>query len=871
MNKENKASPKQTPMMRQYERIKSKCCQGTILFFRLGDFYEMFFDDAKEASGILDIALTRRNNVPMCGVPFHAAEQYIAKLVRSGRKVAICDQVEDAAQASGIVERDITRIVTPGSVLEEQGLESNRHNFLVGLFHPPEEPYGMAFLDLSTGTFWMETCSDVQGVVDGFVRYAPSECVFPERQEKDLALEALKKQLRLTWSRYDDWIFEVETATELLKQHFDVTTLHCFGSSLPDEGLVAAGGVLHYVQHELRRTIHHVRRLQVKRAKDYMWLDEATIKHLELLTPRGVERPSHPTSLLDILDTTCTSMGARLLRGWLVRPLADLDRIRSRQDAVAYLCSDRKLLGELRDRFKEVRDLERLTARLSAGSGNARDVRALEGSLLCVPSLKDRLNACDDAKLQELGNTLRALPDLVSLIQRALNEELPVSLREGGIIKEGYHEELDELRTAATQGRSWLAEYQAGEQLRTGIKSLKVRYNKVFGYYIEVTKTHLKSVPENYARKQTLVNAERFITPELKEVEHRILGAQDRAVVLEYELFQEIRGKVLDEIEAVQQSADALAQLDCLAALADRALALHYVRPLVTDMGAVRISDGRHPIVEQIPSSNRFVPNHTLLDQLEHQIMLITGPNMAGKSTYIRQIALIVIMAQVGSFVPAASAEIGMVDSVYTRIGASDDLSRGRSTFMVEMQETANILHHATERSLIVLDEIGRGTSTFDGISIAWAVAEYLHNESEVKAKTLFATHYHELTELARTLPGVKNYNVLVRERNDQITFLHKIGAGAADKSYGIHVGRLAGLPLKVVDRAQEILTNLEEREREESGEPKLAKKRAKNRTNTNQLRLFHDDLGFVKQDKATSATTSRKHAKKEKKACARF
>ena len=835
-------------MMRQYRRIREECAEDAVLFFRLGDFYEMFFEDAQIASGLLDIALTRRNDVPMCGVPFHAAEQYIAKLIQAGRKVAICDQVEDPAQASGIVEREIVRIVTPGTVVTEQGLDSSRHNYLAGLSCSQDGVYGLAFLDLSTGTFWMETCPDVQSVVDGFVRYAPSECVFPERQEQDPALMELKKQAHVTWSSYDDWIFEVETATDFLEQHFHVTTLHGFGSPDRSEGLVAAGGVLHYVQHELRCAVDHVKRVQVKRAKDYMWLDDATIKHLDILAPRTHERTNHPVSLLQTLDTTCTSMGARLLRDWLLRPLTHLEQIKSRQDTVAFFGSDRRLLGDLRAQLKEVRDLERLTARLSSGSGNARDVRALERSLLKVPPIKEQLVSCGENTLEELGGLLEPLPELVSLIQRALNEELPVSLREGGMIKEGYHAELDELRAATTQGRSWLAEYQASEQARTGIKSLKVRYNKVFGYYIEVTRAHSESVPEQYVRKQTLVNAERFITPELKEVENKILGAQDRMVALEIELFLEVRNEVIKEIGAVQQTASTLAQLDCLATLAERALALHYVRPLVTDSDVVRISEGRHPIVEQIPSSNRFVPNHAHLDRLEHQIMLITGPNMAGKSTYIRQIALLVVMAHVGSFVPAASAEIGIVDSVYTRIGASDDLSRGRSTFMVEMQETANILHHATERSLIVLDEIGRGTSTFDGISIAWAVAEYLHDHAKVKAKTLFATHYHELTELARTLPGVKNYNVLVREKDHHITFLHKIVAGAADKSYGIHVGRLAGLPSQVVDRAQEILANLEESGCEETGEPKLAQRRKKSKSCSHQLRLFHEEFGFAKQ-----------------------
>jgi len=829
-------------MMAQYLRVKKETSPDTILFFRLGDFYEMFFDDAKEASQILDIALTKRNQVPMCGVPYHAAESYLARMIRAGKKVAICDQIEDPGASRGIVQRAITRIVTPGTVLEEGVLESNQNNYLAGI-HRHGAVFGLAMLDLSTGEFWVEEASTPAVVRDHLIRYRPAECVVSEAARADTVLEQLvKHNERLTISNYEDWTFEYEMASDLLTRHFGVHSLDGFGCNGLTAAVSAAGAVLHYVSQELRRDVNHVRALQVKHTGDYMLLDEATTINLELVTSRSAAPAGTATTLLGVLDATRTSMGGRLLREWLLRPLTSLEKITRRHDAVSGFCSDRALLADVRDGLAYVKDLQRLIVRLGSGSGNARDVRALGLSLGDLPAIKKRLLDHPISLLAERGQAIEPLPELVELIQSAIEEVPPPALKEGGIIRSGYHQELDELRNAATEGRKWLAEFQSSEQRKTGIKNLKVRHNKVFGYYIEVTKANLNLVPPDYVRKQTLVNAERFITPELKEYEHKILGAQERAVELEYELFCEVRSRITEQTEEIQRTAAAVAEVDVLSALAEQALAHRYVRPRMTSSDAIRIRDGRHPVIERMPDVERFVPNDTLLDDQENQLLIITGPNMAGKSTYIRQVALLVVMAQLGSFVPAAEAEIGAVDRVFTRVGASDDLVRGRSTFMVEMQEAANILNNATPKSLIVLDEIGRGTSTFDGISIAWAVAEYLHNTPERKAKTLFATHYHELTDLARTLPGVKNYNVLVKERGDGIAFLRKIVAGAADKSYGIQVGQLAGLPESVIERAKEILENLEDSEFGEGGQPKLAQHRPRKRKsdeNQDQLNLF--------------------------------
>ena len=826
-----------TPMMGQYRRIKGELPPGVILFFRLGDFYEMFFDDAKEAAPILDVALTRRNGMPMCGVPYHAVDGYLAKLIRAGKKVAICDQLEDAAAAKGIVRRDVTRIITPGTVMEDSILESNRNHFLAGVFRGGDV-YGLALLDLSTGLFTAEEVACADSLADSLRSFAPSECAVADGQADDPELRRVLAEVpSLHVSPCEGWTFDYEAAYHHLVQHFGVQSLEGFGCEKKPAVVGAAGGVLHYVKESLRRQVGHVRSLSVRHSADFMMVDEATCANLNLVPARG---GASDVSLLKVLDVTRTAMGGRKLRDWMVRPLASLAPITERHDAVEVFTRDRALLTDMADALGKVRDLERLIARIGAGTGNARDVAALGLSTEGIPQVKRLVEKHPSALLKKLGESLVCLPALVDLVKRAIADEPPITIKEGGLIREGYRAELDELRRAAADGRQWLAEYQAREQERTGIRTLKVRHNKVFGYYIEVSRGQADKVPADYTRKQTLVTGERFITPELKEYESKIMGAQEKSMALEYELFLEVRNEVVRETAAIQATADAVGGLDALAALADRALALRYVRPAMNEGDAIRITDGRHPVVEQMPDAERFVPNDTLLDGSQNQLIIITGPNMAGKSTYIRQVAILTIMAHMGSFVPAVAAEIGLVDRIFTRVGASDDLARGRSTFLVEMQETANILNNATPRSLIVLDEIGRGTSTFDGISIAWAVAEFLHNNERVKAKTLFATHYNELTDLAMTMTGVKNYNVLVREKDDRVVFLRKIVAGGSDKSYGIQVARLAGLPPEVIDRAKEILANLEEGELGDTGQPKIAKQRSrKGREDKAQMSLF--------------------------------
>ncbi len=813
-----------TPMMKQYRRIRGELPAGTILLFRLGDFYEMFFEDAKDAAPILEIALTRRHGMPMCGVPFHSVDSYMAKLLRAGRKVAICEQMEDPSHAKGIVKRDVTRIVTPGTATEESVLTSKEHHFLAGLCRQGTT-LGLALLDLSTGEFQVEEAESPAALRDAIQRASPAECVLPADQQGDPVLLEALAGVAVMKSPLEEWVFDYDTARDHLVRHFKVHSLEGFGCEGRRAAVGAAGGVLYYVRESLRRQVGHIRSLRLHHPSDFMILDESTAVNLDLL-PSGRRGAGKSADLLNALDVTRTPMGGRLLRDWMLRPLATKDAICQRHDAVEALVKDRALLAEVRAALEEIRDLERLVVRLAGGSGNGRDLKAMGQSLGAIPPVRHLITGHATPRLASLAMAIGEEPELAELIEKAIVDDPPLAVKEGGLIRTGYHEELDELRRLATEGKQFLAEYQAREIARTGIKTLKVRHNKVFGYYIEVSRGQTANVPADYTRKQTLVNAERYITPELKEYEHKILGAQDRSMALEYELFIGIRGRVVERMAAIQDTARALAELDVFASFADRALANRYVRPVITENGRLVIREGRHPVVETLAEAERFVPNDTLLDRDENQLLIITGPNMAGKSTYIRQVALMVILAQMGSFVPAASAEIGVVDRVFTRVGASDDLARGRSTFMVEMQETANILNNATPHSLVVLDEIGRGTSTFDGISIAWAVAEHLHNNEAIKAKTLFATHYHELTDLALTMKGVKNYSCLARDTSQGVVFLRRIVPGAADKSYGIQVAKLAGLPEPVIERAREILANLEEGEFGEAGQPKIAKRR---------------------------------------------
>jgi len=830
-----------TPMMAQYRRIKGELPKDALLLFRLGDFYEMFFEDAQTGAQVLNLSLTARNGVPMCGLPHHAANGYIARILRSGRKVAICDQTEEARPGK-LVNREVTQILSPGTHFDERMLVAERNNFLAAIY-PRGKIFGLALVDLTTGDFLTTELENDAGLLAELERLRPAEIIFPTEAV------SLREWLRGAFpilSGYDDWTFAPETAFYTVKEQFKVAALDGFGLKDKTAAIGAAGGALHYLTQNLRRDVKHLTRISFYQRGDFLTLDYTTLRHLEILEPQHHDAPRN-ASLYGALNQTVTPMGARRLRNWLSQPLASVEPICQRQEAVEIFINNSPGLDAFRQQLAQVRDLERTLGRLSSGGGNARDLVALRVALEQIPALKQILLSVaasnppalvkeDAAAAQRPGPALIAQldaqisesPDLLEIISRAIVDEPPLPIKEGGMIRDGFEAALDELRAAQRGGKDWIAKLQADEITATGIASLKVRFNSVFGYYIEVTKSNLDKVPAHYHRKQTVANGERFITPELKEMEGKILGAEERGVKLEYEIFQRVREEVLGQLPKIQQTASALAQLDVLAAFADIARLHNYCRPLVADEGTLQIRDGRHPVLEQQLVEERFVPNDTALG-IAHgqrpgenslstpqkseipQIALITGPNMAGKSTYIRQVALLTLLAHTGSFVPAAEARIDLVDRIFTRIGASDDLSRGQSTFMVEMTETANILNNATPRSLIVLDEIGRGTSTFDGLSLAWSIVEFLHNKAG--AKTLFATHYHELTELAARLPRIKNFNVAVREWHDQIVFLRKIVEGGTDKSYGIQVARLAGVPKEVLERAKQILSNLEESE----------------------------------------------------------
>src|ERR1051326_3537886 len=795
-----------TPMMQQYQRLRASVPPDTLLLFRLGDFYELFFEDAKEASGLLNLALTHRNSVPMCGMPYHAAQGYIAKLIQAGRRVAICDQTSDP-QPGKIVTREITQIITAGTVSELDLLKSNRPNYL-GAVYFQDDIFGFAYADLSTGEFRVTQSSQSSTLMDDLARISPAELLISERQSTQFG------QIEGALA-YDDFAFLAEHARFTLCEHFGVKSLDGFGCTDMPAAIGAAGAIIHYLKQQLRRKVNHLTSLRCDARDNYVMLDAATQINLELVESRGARN----MSLLAALDRTVTPMGGRKLRSWILQPLRDLRELECRQQLIADLLHEADLLAGLRAGLKSIRDLERAAGRLSQASGNARDLVALKLSLQQVPELKNELRKLIDRtefgkepQLETLSrrvfDSLQEMPALTAKLAGALVDDPPIALKEGGIFRDGFDRDLDELRQGSREGKNWIAQLQEREIAETGIKSLKVRFNSVFGYFIEVTKSNLANVPERYVRKQTTVGGERFITPELKEMESKILGADEKARNLEYHLFQTLREETLRDLEPIQEPAAAIATLDVICALSETARLYGYSRPALNDSLRLVIRDGRHPVLDQNLAEEKFVPNDTDLDGERMRLAIITGPNMAGKSTYIRQVALIVLMAQIGSFVPASSAEIGLVDRIFTRVGASDDLSRGQSTFMVEMNETANIVNNATERSLVILDEIGRGTSTFDGLSIAWSVAEFLHDK--IKSRTLFATHYHELTKLASERKGVTNFNVAVREWNEQIIFLRKIIPGGADKSYGIHVARLAGVPKEILDRARDILAHLE-------------------------------------------------------------
>ncbi|MBO8137592.1 MAG: DNA mismatch repair protein MutS [Desulfotomaculum sp.] len=795
-----------TPMMKQYKSIKEQY-PDCILFFRLGDFYEMFFDDALVASKVLDITLTSRDSehkVPMCGVPYHSVDSYIAKMISNGYKVALCDQVEDPKTAKGIVKRQVTRVITPGTVMEGQLLEDKLNNYIASIYMENNR-LGMAFADISTGEF-MVTEINENTLVDELVRLQPSELLVPKKFEQDEEIiNKITKYCSCSISYYNNESYKKEEALQYLKQQFDPDAVKKLPVNENALCLRAAGALVRFLLETQKRNLNHIRDIKQYCTAQYMSLDAAARRNLELTKTLIDGRKKG--SLLWVLDHTVTAMGGRKLKKWIEQPLLDVTQINARLDSVEELSGNIFLREEIRQSLKEIYDLERLTAKVAFGSANARDLLSLKKSLAVLPEVKKFLHDTKSSLLQNIGGRIDTLSDLTELLDKALADDPPVSLKDGGLIKDGYDKEVDKLREASTNGRNWLAQLETRERERTGIKSLKIRYNKIFGYYIEVTKSNLDAVPEDYQRRQTLANSERFITPELKKYEEMILGAQDKLVELEYKIFVQVRDTVAAEISRIQQSADAVAEIDVLLALADAAVKYNYSRPVVNDSGRIKILEGRHPVVENSLEDGVFVPNDTYLDR-ENYIALITGPNMGGKSTYQRQVALITIMAQMGSFVPAASAEIGIVDRVFARVGASDELSAGRSTFMVEMAECNNALQSATKKSLVIIDELGRGTSNLEGMAIAQAVIEYLHDN--IGCRTLFSTHYHELAEMEGSLKGLINYAAAVEEKGDNVVFLHRIVPGKASKSYGVHCARLAGLPDAVIKRADQLVEELQ-------------------------------------------------------------
>ncbi len=836
-----------TPMMRQYLEIKSEY-PDSILFFRLGDFYEMFLDDAVKASRILDITLTSRNknsegaDVPLCGVPYHSCTPYIAKLIEAGEKVAICEQVEDPKSVKGIVKRQVVKVVTPGLVIDTESLTPKENNYLLSLCASDKGRWGLAYLDLSTGEFRVTELDGTDAVAGEVACVNPREIILPAPYRDNGVLTELAPVTGgVVLSYVAEWVYDRDYTLRLFQEHFNGAAPATLGCGELYEGVLAASAILHYLRDTQKGRVEHVRTIIPYATREFLVLDEATRRNLELTAT--IAEGKRKGSLLGLMDRTVTAMGGRKLKQWINYPLVAITEIEERLDAIEELIAAPLLRGELAELLRGIYDLERLNGRISLASASAKDVVALKESLLRLPALKEKLASVGAPLLGRIRVGIDPLEDLAGLIERGIVPNPPFVLRDGGVIADGYHPELDELRAISREGKGFIARLEAKEKGRTGISSLKIRYNKVFGYYIEVTRANLTAIPDDYIRKQTLANAERYITPELKDYEEKVLTAEERITTLEYQLFQEIREQVAAHGERIARNADLLATLDVLVALAELAHERDYCRPLVDDGDILSITEGRHPVIEAMNLSERFVPNDTLLDNSENQLVIITGPNMAGKSTYMRQVALITLMAQMGSFVPASEAHIGLVDRIFTRVGAADNLAKGQSTFMVEMMETAHILRNATAKSLVILDEIGRGTSTFDGVSIAWAVAEYLHDVDFRAAKTLFATHYHELTELAVTRSKIKNCNIAVKEWNEQIIFLRKIVTGGSSHSYGIQVARLAGLPAEVIERAREILGNLEKGEYGEGGAPRLAKgKKGAAAPPSPQLSLFADE-----------------------------
>lgn len=803
---------KATPVIHQYLSIKKKY-PDAILFFRMGDFYEMFFEDAEKASKILEITLTARNkknesSVPMCGVPYRNAQGYLARLIDHGCKVAICDQLEDSSKAKGLVKRDVVRVVTPGMILEDELLDASANNYIMSLaFCEKLQTTGISYLDISTGTFRVSEAYDFISLADEIQKVSPSEILISENSKTHAFYQELIKIFsEKSISYIDNNAFEHSLAIEILNQQFQTLSLKGFGCENLTAGICAAGALIYYVRETQKQGIEHITHIETYFSSDYLAIDDLTCRNLELFN--NIQTRDKTGTLIEVLDCTVTSMGGRLLKQWLRYPLLDIDEINLRLDAVEESKNSIHLVKDIRKYLKTVYDMERLGNKISMGRSNARDLVALKQSLQTLPQIWSLLSVFETPMFKQKGYF--NFDSLTKLIESAIREDAPLTVNDGGLIKTGYSKELDELVSVSRDGKGWIAGLEARERGKTGINTLKVSYNKVFGYYIEVPKSRSGSVPDDYVRKQTLVNAERYITDELKRFEYKVVGAQEKRAALEYELFNEIRKKIAQHNLQIQKTSDFIATIDCILSLAFIADHNNYKKPDINHQGKIIIEDGRHPVVEKLISGERFVPNSIKMDNDAEQVLIITGPNMAGKSTVLRQTALIVIMAQIGSFVPAKKASICITDKIFTRIGALDNLSSGQSTFLVEMQETANILNNATSKSLVILDEIGRGTSTYDGLSIAWAVAEYLHDLKQNGVKSLFATHYHELTELAMSKPKVKNYNVSVKEWNDEIIFLRRLVEGGVNRSYGIQVARLAGIPVSVIDRAKKILFNIE-------------------------------------------------------------
>ncbi|SFR99466.1 DNA mismatch repair protein MutS [Anaeromicropila populeti] len=804
---------KLTPMMQQYMETKEQY-KDCILFYRLGDFYEMFFEDAVTCSKELEITLTGKNcgqedRAPMCGIPYHAVDTYLSKLIGKGYKVAICEQVEDPKAAKGIVKREVVRIVTPGTNLNTQMLDETKNNYLMGIVYI-DNCYGVSAVDVTTGDYFVTEVDSNRKLLDEIYKYMPSEIICNDSFfMSGLDIDDLRNRLSIAVSALENWYFDEEICKRSLKEHFSVSQLDGLGLKDFNVGVVAAGVIMQYLLETQKNALTHLTSITPYITSKFMLLDSSTRRNLELV--ETLREKQKRGSLLWVLDKTKTAMGARLLRNYIEQPLVESVEINHRLDAIEELNQQMITREELREYLSPVYDLERLISKITYKSANPRDLIAFQSSIAMVPHIKYLLNTFQKKSLKELNEKMDSLEDLCELIGTAIVEEPPIAVKEGGIIKEGYHQEVDKLRKAKTEGKTWLAQLEAREREQTGIKNLRVKYNKVFGYYLEVTNSYQNLVPDTWTRKQTLANAERYTTSELKELEDVILGAEDKLFSLEYQLFCEVRDRIGNEVKRIQETAKAIAGVDVFASLALVAQQNSFVRPAINEKGIIDIKEGRHPVVEKMLPNDSFVSNDTYLNNNKNRVSIITGPNMAGKSTYMRQTALIVLMAQIGSFVPAKKADIGIVDRIFTRVGASDDLASGQSTFMVEMTEVSNILRNATNNSLLILDEIGRGTSTFDGLSIAWAVVEHIANPAVLGAKTLFATHYHELTDLEGKLDSVNNYCIAVKEQGEDIVFLRKIVQGGADKSYGIQVAKLAGVPETVLKRAREIARDLEE------------------------------------------------------------